>query len=51
MANTIKAYCIECGEITDFHFDGEDWVCQNCGSFNSQGDPNDSVALYGYVDQ
>ncbi|HWQ88729.1 MAG TPA: hypothetical protein VN374_02000 [Desulfitobacteriaceae bacterium] len=50
MNKTIEAYCIECGEFTTFIFDDEDWICQNCGSFNSQGDPVDSVVDYSYDD-
>ncbi|HWQ70728.1 MAG TPA: hypothetical protein VN370_00265 [Desulfitobacteriaceae bacterium] len=51
MANIIKAYCVECGESAEFLFDGQDWICRNCGSFNSQGDPGDSVILDSYEEQ
>lgn len=50
MANTIDAHCSRCGEFTYFVFDGEDWECQNCGGYNTQGDHNDSESPYGYED-
>lgn len=39
----IQEYCIECGEKTEFLYDGEQWVCKNCGSHNSQGIIDDSI--------
>ena len=39
-------FCTACGEMTEFTYDGEQWVCQNCGSFDSQGDFNDSLPPY-----
>jgi ribosomal protein L37AE/L43A len=38
-----EEFCIECGETAEFLYDGEQWVCQICGSHNSQGDLADSI--------
>ncbi len=43
MENTINAFCSECGEFAEFIYDEDDWICQNCGGHNTQGDPIDSL--------
>jgi anaerobic ribonucleoside-triphosphate reductase len=43
LGKKIEDFCIECGETTEFSYDGEQWVCQKCGSHNSQGDFEDSI--------
>ncbi|UWG95755.1 hypothetical protein LPY66_12615 [Dehalobacter sp. DCM] len=43
MENMIQDFCIECGVTSDFFYDGEQWVCKNCGSHNSQGIMIDSI--------
>ncbi|HPF44300.1 MAG TPA: hypothetical protein PKV15_06330 [Syntrophomonadaceae bacterium] len=43
MAVKVVDFCIECGEITDFDYNGEQWICLNCGSYDSQGQFNDSI--------
>ncbi|WP_368292599.1 hypothetical protein [Dehalobacter sp. TBBPA1] len=45
MEKKVQEYCIECGEVTEFLYDGEEWLCKNCGSHNSQGVMNDSIPL------
>ena len=47
MANTIDAYCNKCEQFTYFTFDGEDWECESCGAYNSQGNHSDSESVYG----
>ncbi len=42
MTTKVVDFCTECGEITDFDYDGEQWVCLNCGSHDSQGQFDDS---------
>lgn len=46
LGNTIYAYCNACETYTDFCFDGEDWECQSCNSYNTQSDHNDSENPY-----
>lgn len=46
MANTITAYCRACGKDTYFTYDGEDWECASCGSYNTQGSHSDSELVY-----
>jgi ribosomal protein S27AE len=43
MEKKTEDFCVECGEITEFSYDGEQWLCLKCGSHNSQGDFNDSI--------
>jgi ribosomal protein L37AE/L43A len=43
MKKATEDFCIECGEKTEFSYDGEQWVCMQCGSHNSQGDLIDSI--------
>jgi len=43
MTTKVVDFCTECGEITDFDYDGEQWVCLNCGSHDSQGQFDDSL--------
>jgi anaerobic ribonucleoside-triphosphate reductase len=43
MKKATEDCCIECGEKTEFSYDGEQWVCMKCGSHNSQGDLIDSI--------
>jgi anaerobic ribonucleoside-triphosphate reductase len=46
----IEEYCIECGEIVDFTYNGEQWLCLNCGSYDSQGGFSDTDPMYGTDD-
>lgn len=41
-----ERFCVECGEMSEFTYDGEQWMCQNCGCYDSQGDFSDSLPLY-----
>ena len=43
MEGRIKDFCIECGNISEFFYDGEQWVCLTCGSHDSMGDQVDSI--------
>lgn len=36
-ATIMVEYCVECGEMAEFIYDGEQWMCMNCGCYNSQG--------------
>ena len=42
MENTIEEYCVGCGEISEFLYNGEQWMCLNCGSYDSQGGFSDT---------
>ncbi len=43
MTTKVVDFCIECGKITEFDYDGEQWVCLNCGGYDSQGQFDDSL--------
>ncbi len=49
MPNTIDAYCRACKRDTYFCFDGEDWECQSCGRYNTNGDSGGSENPYGSI--
>lgn len=38
MEDKIAYFCTSCETNAFFRYDGEDWICQNCGSVNSRGD-------------
>ena len=46
-AKKIDEYCSSCAKFTCFYFDGEDWECQSCGEYNSQGEHRDSEEVHG----
>jgi ribosomal protein S27AE len=29
-----ERFCVECGEMSEFVYDGEQWMCLNCGVMN-----------------
>ena len=43
MKKETEQFCVECGELTRFVFEDGQWICENCGSYNSQGDFEDSI--------
>lgn len=44
-------FCTMCGEMAEFLYDGEQWVCQNCGSFDCQGEFNESLPPFDNEDE
>jgi hypothetical protein len=46
MQNVIEEYCVECGEMVQFSYNGEQWMCLNCGSYDSQGGFGDTDPVY-----
>jgi hypothetical protein len=46
MQDTLEEYCVECGEIVEFTYNGEQWMCLNCGSYDSQGGFSDTDPVY-----
>ncbi len=47
MGKDNEEFCMECGEMAEFTYDGEQWICQKCGSYDSQGDFNESIPIAG----
>ncbi len=43
MKNETEQFCVECGKTARFIFEDEQWICEDCGSYNSQGDLEDSI--------
>lgn len=46
-ATIMMEYCVECGEMAEFIYDGEQWMCTNCGCYNSQGGFSDTDPIGG----
>lgn len=44
-------FCTMCGEMAEFLYDGEQWVCQNCGSFDCQGEFSESLPPFDNEDE